>query len=67
MLIPQRLMINSLYGPPTPPLIYIYKVEAVQQRAARWATLDYNYTSSVRTMLKDLNWRPFEQRPTVDL
>ena len=36
----------------------INKVEAVQRRAARWATRDYKYTSSVTAMLKDLNWRP---------
>ena len=40
----------------------INKVEAVQRRAARWATRDYRYTSSVTAMLKDLNWRPLDQR-----
>ena len=40
----------------------INKVKAVQRRAARWATRDYKYTSSVTAMLKDLNWRPFDQR-----
>ena len=40
----------------------INKVEAVQRRAARWATRDYKYTSSVTAMLKDLNWRPLDQR-----
>ena len=39
------------------------KVEAVQRRAARWATRDYRYTSSVTAMLKDLNWRHLDQRP----
>ena len=39
----------------------INKVEAVQRRAARWATRDYKYTSSVTAMLKDLNWRPLDQ------
>ena len=38
------------------------KVEAVQKRAARWATRDYKYTSSVTAMLKDLNWHPLDQR-----
>ena len=38
------------------------KVEAVQRRAARWATRDYKYTSSVTAMLKDLNWYPLDQR-----
>ena len=40
----------------------INKVEAVQRRVARWATRDYKYTSSVTTMLKDLNWHPLDQR-----
>ena len=40
----------------------INKVEAVQRRAARWATRDYRYTSSATAMLKDLNWRPLDQR-----
>ena len=42
----------------------INKVEAVQRRAARWATRDYRYTSSVTAtcMMKDLNWRPLDQR-----
>ena len=39
----------------------IHKVEAVQRRAARWATCDYWYTSSVTAIMKDLNWRPLEQ------
>ena len=42
--------------------IDINKVEAVQRRAARWAIRDYRYTSSVTTMLKDLNWPPLDQR-----
>ena len=42
----------------------INKVEAVQRRAARWATRDYKYTTSVTAMLKDLNWRPLDQRRT---
>ena len=40
----------------------INKVEAVQRRAVRWAIRDYKYTSSVTAMLKDLNWRPLDQR-----
>ena len=40
----------------------VNKVEAVQRRAARWATRDYRYTSSVTAMLKDLNWGPLDQR-----
>ena len=40
----------------------INNVEAVRRRAARWATRDNRYTSSVTAMLKDLNWRPLDQR-----
>ena len=40
----------------------INKVEAVQRRAARWAIRDYEYTTSVTAMLKDLNWPPLDQR-----
>ena len=39
----------------------INKVEAVLRRAARWATRDYRYTSSVNVMLKDRNWCPLDQ------
>ena len=42
----------------------INKVEVVQRRAARWATIDYRYTSDVTALLKDLNWRPLDQRRT---
>ena len=38
----------------------INKVGAVQRRAARWATRDYRYTSSVTVMLRGLNWRPLD-------
>ena len=38
------------------------KLEAVQRSATRWATRDYQHTSSVTQMIKDLNWRPLEQR-----
>ena len=40
----------------------IQKVEAVQRRAARWVCRVYSYTSSVTDMMKDLNWRPLDQR-----
>ena len=40
----------------------IQKVEAVQRRAGRWVYRDYSYTSSVTSMMKDLNWRPLDQR-----
>ena len=40
----------------------IQKAEAIQSRAARWMDRDYSYTFSVTAMLKDLNWRPLDQR-----
>ena len=40
----------------------IGKLESVQRRAARWVTRDYRQTSSVSTMLQDLNWRTLDQR-----
>ena len=40
----------------------IQKLEVVQRRAARWVYRDYSYTSSVTAMMKDLNWRPLDQR-----
>ena len=40
----------------------ITKLEAVQCRSARWATRDYQRTSSVTQMIKDLNWRTLEQQ-----
>ena len=48
--------------PPTHTATDIQKVEAVQRRAARWVYKDYNYTSSVTAMLKDLNWHSLDQR-----
>ena len=40
----------------------INKLESVQRRAARWVTRDYQYTSSVSAMLRDLNWHTLDQR-----
>ena len=40
----------------------INKLESVQYRAARWVTRDYQYTSSVSTMLQDFNCRTLDQR-----
>ena len=57
---PQLVYASTVWYPHT--TTDINKVEAVQRRAARWATRDYRYTSSVTTMLKDLNWRPLDQR-----
>ena len=39
----------------------ITKLEAVQRRSAHWATRDYQRTSSVTQMIKDLNWRTLEE------
>ena len=50
-----------LCGPPHTDLD-INKLESVQRRAARWVTRDYQYTSSVSSMLQDLNWRTLDQR-----
>ena len=44
----------------------ITKFEAVRCRSARWATRDYQLTSSVTQMIKDLNWRTLEQRRIAD-
>ena len=57
---PQLEYASTVYSPHT--ATNIAKVEAVQRRAARWATRDYQRTSSVTQMLKDLNWRTLEQR-----
>ena len=40
----------------------IYKLESVQLGAARWATRDYQQTSSITTMLGNLIWRTPDQR-----
>ena len=37
-------------------------LESVQRRAARFATSDYSYTSSVSTMLENLNWKTLHVR-----
>ena len=57
---PQLEYASTVWYPQT--TTAINKVEAVRRRAARWATRDYRYTSSVTAMLKDLNWRPLDQR-----
>ena len=38
----------------------IKKVEAVQQRAARFVTGDYRYTSSVTAMTESLSWETLQ-------
>ena len=40
----------------------ITKLEAVQHRSAHWATCDYQCTSRVMQMIKDLNWHTHEQQ-----
>ena len=57
---PQLEYASTVWSPHTAP--NIYKLEAVQFRAARLATLDYRLTSSVTAILQNLNWRPFDQR-----
>ena len=37
------------------------KIESVERRAAWWTTRDYQQTSSVTTMLGNLNWLPLDQ------
>ena len=57
---PQLEYASTLWSPHT--ATYITKLEAVQRRSARWASRDYQRTSSVTQMIKDLNWRSLEQR-----
>ena len=39
-----------------------HKIESVQRSAARYVCNNYNYTSSVTSMLKALNWHTLEYR-----
>ena len=57
---PQLEYASTVWSPHTE--TDITKLEAVQRRSARWATRDYQRTSSVTQMIKDLNWRTLEQR-----
>ena len=57
---PQLEYASTVWSPHT--ATDIQKVEAVQMRAAMWVYRDYSYTSSVTAMMKDLNWRPLDQR-----
>ena len=54
---PQLEYASTVWSPHTATDIHY-----VQRRAARWATRDYRYTSSVSSMLNNLNWRPLDQR-----
>ena len=40
----------------------IYKIEMIQRRTARWVFSNYDFHSSVSSMLKDLNWSTLEER-----
>ena len=57
---PQLEYASTVWSPHTD--LDINKLESVQRRAARWVTRDYQYTSSVSSMLQDLNWRTLDQR-----
>ena len=43
----------------------ILAIEMVQRRAARWVKSDYLWTSSVTSMLSDLNWSTLQHRREV--
>ena len=51
---PQLEYASTVWSPHTD--LDINKLESVQCSAVRWVTCDYQYTSSVSTMLQDLNW-----------
>ena len=57
---PQLEYASTVWSPHT--TIDITKLEAVLRRSARWATRDYQHTSSATQMIKDLNWCTLEQR-----
>ena len=57
---PQLEYASTVWSPHT--ATDIQKIESVQRRAARRATRDYRYISSITSMLNDLNWRPLDQR-----
>ena len=40
----------------------ISQIEKFQRRAARWTTSNYDYKSSVTSMIENLGWRTLEQR-----
>ena len=56
---PQLEYASTVWSPHT--ATDIIKLEAVQCRSACWATHDYQRTSSVTQMIKDLNWHTLEQ------
>ena len=57
---PQLEYASTVWSPHT--ATDITKLEAVQRRSVRWATRDYQRTSSVTQMIKNLNWRTLERR-----
>ena len=57
---PQLEYASTVWSPHT--ATAIIKLEAVQRWSARWATRDYQRTSSVTKLIKYLNWRTLEQR-----
>ena len=60
---PQLEYASTVWSPYT--ATDITNLEAVQRRAVRWATRDYQCTSSVTQIIKDLNWHTLEQ-PRID-
>ena len=44
----------------------VHKLEMIQRRAARFVSNDYRRTSSVTSMLQDLNWVSLENRRTAN-
>ena len=58
---PQLEYASTVWSPHT--ATDIYKLESVQRRAAQWATRDYRQTSSITTMLGNLNLGTLDQRP----
>ena len=57
---PQLEYASTVWSPHTD--LDINKLESLQRRDARWVTGEYQYTSSVSTMLQDLIWRSLDQR-----
>ena len=51
---------SSVWDPHT--ISNINKIESIQKRAARFTTNNYERTSSVTGMLRDLNWTPLAER-----
>ena len=60
LVLPQLEYASTVLSPHT--VTDITKLEAVQRRSAHWAPRDYQHSSSVTQMIKDLNWCTLEQR-----